>query len=110
MTNDTNAANNGIPKVDVDPKALFDDWTTTQSHGPGFHPDGIDNNNGSIFYPVLAYDVDAESLETLQGDDENVELGTTLNTGPKIPNSNPPMPTRGSRLIDNPGRSQGTNQ
>ena len=100
MTDTTNAANNGIPKTDADAKQLFDDFTSTQSSPAGFHPSGIDNNNSSIFYPILSYDNDAESLETLAGYDENAELGTTLTTGPKIPNGNPPMPRPGSRLID----------
>jgi hypothetical protein len=100
MTNDTNAANNSIPKTDADAKELFDDYTSTQSSPAGFHPDGIDNNNGSIFYPILAYDTDNDALETLAGDNEGIELRTNLNTGPKIPNQNPKMPRPGSRLID----------
>lgn len=105
----TDASNNRIPIVETDPKQLTDDWTTTQSHKPGFHPGGMDNNNQSIFYPILAYDTDNEALETLRGDvggmgmmpdDENAEMPTTLNTGPKIPNGNPKMPRPGSRLID----------
>ena len=99
MTNDTNAANNSIPKTDADAKQLFDDYTSTQSSPAGFHPGGIDNNNGSIFQPILSYDPDIEDTEVMP-DDESAEMYTTLDTGPKIPNGNPKMPTRGSRLID----------
>ena len=31
MTNDTNAANNSIPKTEVDPKELFDTYESTAS-------------------------------------------------------------------------------
>ncbi len=104
MTNDTNAVNNSIPKTDVDPKQLFDDYSSTELPPKGFHPDEIDSNNGSIFYPILAFDTDNDALETLAGDNEGIELGANLNTGPRTPNGDPAMPRPGSRLIDNPNR------
>lgn len=104
MTNDTNAANNSIPIVETDPKQLFDDYSSTARPPQGFHPNGIDNNNGSIFYPILAYDTDVESLETLAGDNEGIELGTNLNTGPLAPASELP-PKMGKRLYQSSNRN-----
>ncbi len=86
MSNDTNAANNGIPNTDADAKELFDDYTSTQSPPSGHYPLGTDGNNGSIFMPVT----------------DNTDA-TDIQTGPISPKSNPPMPRPGSRLIDQSG-------
>lgn len=70
---------------DVDPKMLFDDYTSTASPQRGFYPGGIDNNNGSIFYPVLADDTDPSALDTLADGDR--DSPTNLTAGSITPAS-----------------------
>lgn len=93
MTDPTDASTNSIPKNYVDAKQPFVPLGQARSPLPGFHPSGIDNNNGSIFMPVT----------------DNTDA-TSIDSGSSTPNGNPNMPRPGSRLIDNQSSPTGTMQ
>ncbi len=80
----TNAADNPVPRVEVDPKQLFDTYASTQSSAPGFYPNGF-------------YDAGSD-----------IEDYTTLDAGDAMQTPQSVLPPRmAARLSDQPPVARG---